>query len=254
MQNNQILPENVYQGTQSLNIENISNNIEQSQQISCSKYVPIKAGQLFGVGSAIGGYISNKILPSQEYKYSQNILQGLVSHTISNIGMSSLNIPKNEKTNLFTDNIINVGAATVGGISGILAMKLSQTLCNDNIQNPEIKKAINDYILLAVFVTMEFASKPHIKTLCNKSSIFENLTNKDFLKINNISQKTVNFFINSLSGAVGAFCSSQYLANENINDTTKIFTGGQVFSISQNITKTFLTTAYNKLFNKCQNR
>lgn len=252
MQSNQNLLNQ--QGTiNAFDIENLLNN-EPLQQTSYSKNIPLKGGQLFGIGSGIGGYISNAMLPSKEYKYSQSMLQGLISQSIANLGMSALNIPQAEKTNLLTDNVINVSAATIGGISGILAMKLSKELCNHNIDNIEMKKFISDYVLLATFVTMQLASKPHIKALCNKSSIFQNLSNKDFLKIKNIPQKTVNFFINSLSGAVGAFCSSQYLASENINETVKVMTAGEVFAISQNTTKALLTMAYNKFFNKSQNR
>lgn len=237
----------------SFDIENLPNN-EPLQQTSYSKNIPLKAGQILGIGGGVGGYISNAILPSQEYKYSQSILQGLISQTIGNLGMSTLSIPQDEKTNLVTDNIINVSAATIGGISGALAMKLSKELCTHNIDNTEMKKFISDYVLLATFVTIQLTSKPHIKALCNKSSIFQNMADKDFLKINNIPQKTINFFINSLSGAVGAFCSSQYLASENINETAKVLTVGEVFAISQATTKTLLTIAYNKFFNKGQNR
>lgn len=252
MQNSQILPNN-QQGVQAFDIENLQNN-EPAQQTNLSKNVPLKAGAFFGVGNAVGGYLSNAILPKDKFEILQRALQSIVSQALSNGMMASLKLPFSEKTNIITDNVVNIGASTVGNISGILATNLAKEFSNKNFESDKVKQMTQDFALLSVFVFMQLSSKPYIKELCEKSETFRNISNKDFLKIKNISSKTINFFINSLSGAVGAYCSSQYMANENINNAVKTLTAGEVFSMGQNATKVLLTSLYNKCFKQERQR
>ena len=72
MQNNQILPNN-QQGVQPFDIENLQNN-EPAQQTNLSKNVPLKAGAFFGVGNAVGGYLSNAILPKDKLVFPYGVL------------------------------------------------------------------------------------------------------------------------------------------------------------------------------------
>lgn len=222
-------------------------NSSQEQVSIYSKNIPTKASVIFGTGSAIAGYTSNAILPSSEYKHAQKILQSFIGQAIGNAGMSTLTLPFAEKTNVLTENILNVSASTIGGICGVLAQKVIKEYSQNHIDNKELQKAISDFTLLSVFVFMQLASKPHIKALCNQSQTFQNIANADVLKIKNIPSKTINFFINTISGAVGAYCTSEYMASQNINDTVKTFTAGEIFSTAQNTTKVILTSLYNKL-------
>jgi hypothetical protein len=251
MQNNLLTPENE-QGNMAFDIESLQNK-EPVQQTSYSTNIPLKAGQLLGFSNAVTGYVSNAIVPATQHRETQRLLQSVASQVVGNLGMCGFNIPQADTTNIVTDNVVNLASATVGGVSGMLAMKASQILSNDHVESPYSKKFIADYILLATFVTMQLASKPHIKALCNKSEIFQNLSNKDYLKMKNIPQKTVNFFINSLSGAVASYCTSRYLANKDINDTAKVLTAGEVFAATQNATKVLLTASYNKMFGNAAN-
>lgn len=241
-----------------LNIENLNRennntlplyieNEPQSAVRSTSNITPNQAGILFGSAKVIGD------LCASGNTLSNNLVNSVVTHFVAQSGIrlkQGTQVPV--KFNYISSAVKDLISNSFGGMCGMVSQKATEILAEQGGLSKENAKLLKDFVLLCGFVSTELHANKFLGKLDN-FRLMQDINQSPQLEMRNISNKSIKFFVDVMSGAMGSLAISYIMPLVDSGNNTYIDSAkngaiaGSIFMMAKTLTHNSLT----KLYNKC---